>query len=332
MDYSTREVFTCGSATIVNCLPEIGLDTVVSEIIAGLASQPKRISSKYFYDKKGSDLFKEITGLGEYYPSRTEKTILRRLSLEAVTDCSGIDIVELGSGDHSKISLLMKKIPAECMPGIRYFPVDISRSALDTSIKALIRLFPGLDVHGIIADYFHQMHLVPGDRKKLYCFLGSTIGNLERDEAMTFVQDIGSTMNLEDSFLIGFDRVKDAEVLEKAYNDAQGLTARFNKNILNVVNELIKSDFCTEDFEHRAFYNEEKKRIEMHLEAKRDLRVKSSFSEDDVVITKGEAIHTENSHKFDEVDIQLIGEQAKLTVNNIFSDKNQWFSLVHYKK
>ncbi len=331
-DYSTRDVLECGSVTIVNCLPEIGLETVVSEIIAGLIASPKRISSKFFYDKKGSDLFENITGLDEYYPSRTEKAILRGLPLCAIIDCSDIDIVELGSGDHSKITLLLKKIPSEHLSGVRYFPVDISRPALEASMKELTCMFPDLAVRGIVADYIHQMHLVPGERKKLYCFLGSTIGNLERDEATVFVRDISDTMEPGDGFLIGFDRIKDVQVLETAYNDAQGLTAQFNKNILNVVNGLIESNFDTQDFEHRAFYNRRCQRIEMHLEAKQDLRIESPFSDKDILIRKGETIHTENSHKFDETDIQHIGEHAGLRVNKIFSDENQWFSLVHYRK
>ncbi|UZJ38664.1 L-histidine N(alpha)-methyltransferase [Prosthecochloris sp. SCSIO W1103] len=332
MDYSTRNVFECGSATIVNYLPEIGLEAAIEEIITGLHAQPKRIASKYFYDKKGSELFENITVLDEYYPSRTEKSILRVLPLGAITDCSEVDIVELGSGDHSKITLFLEKIPAKQMQGVRYFPVDISRPALEASIKELICMFPGLAVQGIVADYIHQMHIVSGERKKLYCFLGSTIGNLDREEAVQFVRDVSETMNSGDSFLIGFDRVKEVQILENAYNDAQGLTAQFNKNILNVINGLIKSDFDTEDFEHRAFYNEDKRRIEMYLEAKKTLHVKSPFSKKDIVIKKEETIHTENSHKFEEKDIQLIGEHAELAVNRIFPDENQWFSLVNYRK
>ncbi|WP_294347398.1 L-histidine N(alpha)-methyltransferase [Prosthecochloris sp.] len=332
MDYTTRNVFECGSATIVNHLPEIGLEAAIQEIITGLHARPKRIASKYFYDKKGSELFENITTLDEYYPSRTEKSILRVLPFRAITDCSEVDIVELGSGDHSKISLFLEKIPVKQLLGIRYFPVDISHPALEASVKELICMFPELAVQGIVADYIHQMHLVSGERKKLYCFLGSTIGNLDRGDAVQFVRNISETMNPGDSFLIGFDRVKEVSVLESAYNDVQGLTARFNKNILNVINRLIKSDFDTEDFEHRAFYNQEEMRIEMHLEAKKDIRIKSPYLKEDSGIKKGETIHTENSHKFEEKDIRLLGEHAELAVKRIFSDENQWFSLVHFWK
>ncbi len=332
MDYSKRDVLERGSATIVNCLPEIGRETAVAEIFEGLTAYPKRISSKYFYDKKGSGLFERITVLKEYYLSRTEKTILQDVPLCAITDCADVDIVELGSGDHSKITLLLDKIPEECLPGIRYFPVDISRPALEASIVELSSLFTGLEIHGIVADYIHQMHLVTGKRKKLYCFLGSTIGNLQRDEAMAFVSGISATMLPGDGFLIGFDRIKDVSVLEKAYNDAEGLTARFNRNILNVVNRLIETDFDCEDFEHRAFYNQEDRRIEMHLIASKDMRVNTPLVQDDIVIQKGEMIHTENSHKFDEGDIALFAEHAGLSIAMTFSDEKEWFSLVHLRK
>lgn len=332
MDYTKREVSEYGSARIVNCLPEIGIDTVVEEIVEGLSCRPKRLSSKYFYDKEGSVLFERITALEEYYPSRTEKAILRGLPLCSLTDCAELDIIELGSGDHSKITLLLEKIPNDRLSGMRYVAVDISRPALDASIRELTCLFPGLQISGIVGDYFHQMHLVTGARQKLYCFLGSTIGNLDRDDAMVFVRNLGETMSSGDSFLIGFDRIKDTEILERAYNDDGGVTARFNKNILNVVNRLIDADFDPDDFEHRAFYNQEERRIEMHLMAIEDMRVKTPYVKDDLFLRKGEMIHTENSHKFDEVDIAQIADRAGLSVDRIISDENMWFSLVQYMK
>lgn len=332
MDYSTKDAVECGSASIVNRLPEIGLRKAVSEIIDGLLACPKRISCKYFYDTEGSKLFTEITRLPEYYPARTEKEILRKLPLIHLIGSSDIDITELGSGDHAKITIILDRLSSEQLSHIRYLPVDISHSALETSIRALAERFPGLSVQGIAADYYHQMHLIPGERKKLFCFLGSTIGNLDRDEAMNFIRNIGDTMLPGDGFLIGFDRVKTAALLEIAYNDRQGLTARFNKNILCVVNRLIKSDFDPEDFEHRAFYNREQRRIEMHLEAKRAVHVNCPSTAKPLDLQKGETIHTENSHKFDVKDIHAVGEHAGLFLDRIFSDKNEWFSLAYYKK
>lgn len=332
MDYSEKDTIECGSSTIVNYLPELGLQKAVSQIVDGLIASPKRISCKYFYDTEGSKLFTEITRLPEYYPARTEKTILRELPLKDLIDSFDMDIIELGSGDHSKISLMLGMLSAGQLSHIRYVPVDISRSSLETSIRALAGRFPGLSVQGIAADYYHQIHLIPGERKKLLCFLGSTIGNLDRDEAMNFVRNIAESMQPGDGFLIGFDRVKTAAPLESAYNDRQGLTARFNKNILCVVNRLIQSDFDPEDFEHRAFYNTDQRRIEMYLEAKRAVHVNCPSMAKPLQLQKGETIHTENSHKFDINDILALGEHAGLFLDRIFSDKNEWFSLAYYKK
>lgn len=332
MDYNTKEIVKCGSATIVNHLPEIGLLKVVSEIVDGLNSSPKRISCKYFYDTEGSNLFTEITRLAEYYPTRTENAILRELPLEKLIGSFDIDIIELGSGDHSKITLILERFSEAQLQHMRYIPVDISLSTLETSVRKLAERFPSLAVEGIVADYYHQMHLVPGERKKLFCFLGSTIGNLDRAEAMNFVRNISDIMRPGDSFLIGFDRIKDTSMLESAYNDQTGLTARFNKNILRVVNRLILSDFDPDDFVHRAFYNPRHRRIEMHVEAKKSLRVCCPYMKQPFELQKGETIHTENSHKFDECDIHALGEHAGLAVNRIFSDKKEWFSLAYFRK
>ncbi|MBM3422516.1 MAG: L-histidine N(alpha)-methyltransferase [Chlorobi bacterium] len=332
MDYSTKDTTVCGSSTIVNHLPEIGLQKAVSEIVDGLLACPKRMSCKYFYDTEGSKLFNEITRLPEYYPARTEKEILRKLPLKNLIGSGDIDITELGSGNHAKITIILDRLSSEQLSHIRYLPVDISRSSLETSIRAITGRFPGLSIQGITADYYHQMHLIPGERKKLLCFLGSTIGNLDRDDAMSFVRNIAESMQPGDGFLIGFDRLKSAALLESAYNDRQGLTARFNKNILCVVNRLMQSDFDPEDFEHRAFYNPEQRRIEMHLEAKRAVHVKCPSMAIPLDLQKGETIHTENSHKFDVNDIQTVGEHAGLSLYRIFSDKNEWFSLAYYKK
>jgi len=332
MAYSKTTLLELSIDDIDNHLTEIGFDTTVSEIIAGLTANAKYIQSKYFYDKIGSALFEKITSLNEYYPSRTEKAIISQLPPELIEDLVDIDIIELGCGDHSKISLLMRRIPAETVPGLRYFPIDISRTALEQSIEDLRDLFPALKVKGILADYVHQMHLFPEERKRLFCFFGSTIGNLSREETLDFMQNMGAIMNTGDMLFVGMDRVKNIALLEKAYNDDQLITAMFNKNILRVINGLIKSDFNPDNFEHRAFYNTAFNRIEMHLEATDNISVKSAFIPELIRIKKGETIHTENSHKFEKADILRMGQHAGLAIKNIYSDENELFSLAHYQK
>lgn len=332
MAYSKTNLSELPVADIDNHLTEIGFDTTISEIITGLTAKAKYIQSKYFYDKRGSALFEKITSLNEYYPSRTEKAIISQLPPALIEDLADIDIIELGCGDHSKISLLIRRIPIETVPGLRYFPIEISRTALEQSIEDLRDLFPALKVKGILADYVHQMYLFPDERKRLFCFFGSTIGNLSREETMHFMQNMGATMHPGDILLLGLDRVKNIDLLEKAYNDDQLVTAMFNKNILRVINGLISSDFNPEDFEHRAFYNADFNRIEMHLEAIGNISVKSAFMPGPIRIKKGETIHTENSHKFGKADILLMGQHAGLAIKNIYSDKNKLFSLAHYEK
>ena len=320
-----------GRIKLINYLPHIGIDKAREEIIKGLKAQPKYISSKYFYDEKGARLFEEITLLDEYYPTRTEKKIIAKAVKALNIDFSGLNIIDLGSGDHSKIRLFFNQVPQEYLSEITYYPVDISQSTIERAAEKLLDEFPVLKIEGIVADFMHQLHLAPKNGKRLFCFFGSTIGNFEPDQVKDFMHALGGQMREGDAFLLGLDMVKDIAVLEKAYNDAKGVTAEFNKNILNVVNNLSDTDFNSRDFEHWAFYNTDKKRIEMHLKAKKDVDISLS-GKPFIHLRKGETIHTENSHKFDKSDIKSIGAWAGLTVDKVLSDENECFSLVYYKK
>ncbi len=332
MNYTNKDVLAIEQVEIINYLPEIGIDNVQDEIILGLKSTPKRISSKFFYDDIGSELFERITELDEYYPTRTEKKILSTLMSNLNIEFSNINIIELGSGDHSKISLLLQQIPQNLLSTINYFPVDISQSAIEQSIEKLTSEFPMLNTKGIVADFIHQLNVIPVVDKRLFCFFGSTIGNLNMAEIEGFMKNLGEEMQPGDNLLLGMDMIKEAEVLERAYNDDLQATAKFNKNILNVINGLIGSDFNTNEFKHIAFYNRVDNRIEMHLEAIKDINVKIGVVGDIINIKKGETIHTENSHKFDKDIINKMGTWAGIETEKIFSDTNQWFSLVHFSK
>jgi L-histidine N-alpha-methyltransferase len=332
MNYTKTEAFIKEKIHLVNYLHVIGLEKVRTEIVKGLQATSKVISPKFFYDQKGSELFENITELDEYYPTRTERSILSTIVNELNIDFYGLNIIELGSGDASKIRLLLKQIPEEVLSTIKYYPLDISRSAIEKSAMELTDEFPSIEINGIVADFIHQINVVPKTGKRLFCFFGSTIGNLDMSEVKEFMELLGSEMQADDSLLLGLDMVKDIAVLEKAYNDDQRITADFNKNILNVVNSLAGTDMDPEKFEHLAFYNKEKNRIEMHLKAMKDMVVTFSTEADSIYIKKGETIHTENSHKFSRKDIKTMGSLAGLNVEQIFTDKHQWFSLVHYRK
>lgn len=318
--------------SINNYLPEIGIDKVKEELLNGLTNSPKYISSKYFYDEKGSLLFEEITKLEEYYPTRTEKSILKNILSKLNIDFTDLSIIELGSGDPSKISLIFDQINEEYYNQIKYFPIDISKSAIENSASVLSDNYEGLIINGIVADFIHQVQLIPNVKNKLICFFGSTIGNLNRTERRVFLRKLGSVMQKGDSLILGIDLIKDIKVLEMAYNDSKGVTAAFNKNILNVVNKLAGTDFSPQKFEHVAFFNQNEQRIEMHLKAEENMNVKIKGKDMAVPIHKDELIHTENSHKFKQEDIEQFAKWGNLSIENVFTDSNKWFSLVHFKK
>jgi L-histidine N-alpha-methyltransferase len=282
--------------SITNLLQQIGQEEVIAEITGGLEAEGKYISSKYFYNKKGSLLFEEITRLKEYYPTRTEKGILRQIAPGLMKQYGTHEIIELGPGDHSKVSILLSAASALELPDIRYLPLDISQPALRNSAKELVRLFPNLHVEGYAVDFLSQFGSIQRDRSALICFFGSTIGNFEWETSL------------------------------------QLFTKEFNLNILNSINELIQSDFHTSDFDHLAFFNQKKSRIEMHLVARRDIIVRSPNFHEVLQLDAGESIHTENSHKYTAEHIDAIVNVTGLHLNQTHTDALGWFALAEFQK
>ena len=311
---------------------EIATKTEEEEMLAGLMAAQKHLPCKFFYDEAGSKLFEQITRLEEYYPSRTEKSILKRHAGELMRGAEGASLVEIGSGDCSKISILLQALPEVILKTSIYVPVDVSLSAIEESRCKLEERFGAIEVCGIVADFIQQIHLVSQYENKIFCFFGSTIGNLDRRDAVRFVEKLGKLMNTRERLLLGLDMVKDKAVLEGAYNDEKGVTARFNKNILNVANKILGTNFESEYFRHHAFFDEEKQRIEMHLMATRDITIKFPFFEGGLEIPKGQTIHTENSHKFTSHHIDEFASASGLSVRAVYTDSNRWFTLVDYIK
>lgn len=304
---------------------------IISEIFAGLSANQKFISSRFFYDAAGSWLFESITKLSEYYPTRTEKSILKNCASALLPEIKDLDIIELGSGDCSKISILLDAIPEQHLETIHYYPVDVSQSAILKSARELSRRFPEIRIAGLLADFMKHLHELPGPRNRLICFFGSTLGNFTRTQGIGYVKGLREIMRPGDVLLLGLDMVKDEKILEAAYNDGQGITAAFNRNILHVTNQTARTNFIPEYFEHRAFYNREKDRIEMHLIANRDMEVVSPCFHQEISLKKGETIHTENSHKFTPGHIREMGTTAGFEVKNIWKDPDGWFSLVQFE-
>ena len=318
--------------TIDNFLSKLENKTVIKDITEGLTSPKKYISCVYLYDTAGSQLFEKITTLPEYYPARTEKKLLNRISSLICNILRNIDIVELGSGDCSKISILLKAVAPVSLQTLRYIPVDVSPFAVESSSLILSSTFPEISIHGIIADFLKQLHLIPNKRQRFFCFLGSTIGNLSKTNAAEFLKNLRQNMSDGDTLLLGADMVKSEDLLHKAYNDSDGVTAQFNLNILKVINNIAGTDFQPELFEHEAFFNDDFSRVEMQLKAKEDMEVNSPLIDDSIFIKKGETIHTENSHKFTPNDLEELASAANLQIQKTFTDENQWYSLVLLQK
>ena len=319
---------------IQNYLPHLGTENVLEEIMTGLNSPQKYIPPKFFYDEKGSELFEEITKLDDYYPTRTEKQIISNLFNLIQLNLPHLNIVELGSGDPSKITLLLEQIPEDLLSTINYYPVDICEAEIIKSVNELSRYFSLHTITGIVADFHHQLHVIPKKGCRLFCFFGSTLGNFTFDEAENFIKKLAAEMRPGDRLLLGVDMVKDIPVIERAYNDSEGITAQFNLNILNAVNNLIGSDFRPEDFEHMAFFNPNENRIEMHLRACKDvdIHIGNNNYKDRIRIRKDETIHTEYSHKFTYDKIRQLCQWGDFEQYTVCHGQKGWFSMIYALK
>ena len=300
---------------------------IINDVATGLSAVKKYIPSKYFYDERGSQLFEEICSLPEYYPTRTEMSILKLSAPVIMKSFNRGDIVELGSGANWKIRMLLDAAGPSKLSDLRYIPVDVSESALTEASEELLKLYPGLQVLGIVADFTMHLEAVPCDRKRLIFFLGSTIGNFNEEMREKFLKLVTDTMNDGDSFLVGFDMLKPKETIEAAYNDARGVTSDFNKNILRVINRELNADFKPSHFDHVAFFNNDRDRIEMHLRANRNTVVNIDDLELELKIVKDETIHTENSCKFSRDGVKNLVKKSGLDIKNWYTDEKGWFSL-----
>jgi L-histidine Nalpha-methyltransferase len=318
---------------ILNCLEEDSSEDTGRDIVAGLRQPQKRLPSKYFYDDHGSWLFEQICGLPEYYLTRTELGILEHMAPEIMAFFAQApgDLVELGSGSNRKIKILLDAARGSGLTRLRYVPVDISESALKEACAELLELFPDLHILGLIADFTRHLEVLPR-RRKLLTFLGSTIGNFSREERLGFLKKVAASMNPEDRLLLGLDMLKPADIIEAAYNDDQGVTAEFNKNLLRNLNRSFNANFKVADFEHQAVFVEEKERVEMHLRATRPTSARIADLDLQVACRPGETIHTEICQKFSRERANRDFQQAGLAATRWFTDPQGWFSLVMLKK
>jgi len=298
--------------------------TLARDARRGLTAARKSLPSKYFYDGRGSRLFDAICDTPEYYLTRVDTELLRRHADELVALVRPTDVIELGAGGAQKTRLLLDAL-MRAGGDVRYVPMDVSESHLLQTAEALRGEYPALRVHGIAGDYERHLERIPPGERRLVLFLGSTIGNLTPAEATAFVSRLARCLAPGDAILIGMDLVKPEAVLHAAYNDAAGLTAEFNRNALRVINRELDGDFDPEAFEHVAFFDADRARVEMHLRATRAHRVRLRALGLEVAFDRGETIHTEISRKFRRADAEQLYAAAGCTLERWWSDERGYF-------
>ncbi len=271
--------------------------TMRDDVRHGLTSTPKVLAPKYFYDGRGSELFEDITRLPEYYPTRAEREILETRADEIADLVKARSLVELGSGSSEKTHVLLRAL-RDVGSLETYVPVDVSPDAIEWAMPGLVEAYPGLEVHGVVADFERHLHLLPTDGPRLVAFLGGTVGNFEPGQRAAFLQAVGESMAPGDALLLGTDLVKEPARLVAAYDDAAGVTADFDLNVLRVMNSSLGADFDVEAFTHLAVWNAEDEWIEMRLRSTRDQSVHLAALELSVDFAEGEQMRTEISAKF----------------------------------
>jgi L-histidine N-alpha-methyltransferase len=309
---------------LTRTLPEDATDAALrADVLHGLTRTPKALPPKWFYDARGSELFEEITRLPEYYPTRAEREILLARTPEIAAATGARTLVELGSGSSEKTRHLL-----DALPGLAgYVPVDVSGSALTGAAEALLAERPDLNVHALIADFTRGLALPGTPGPRLVAFLGGTIGNLLPAERAVFLRSVRSLLDPGDALLLGTDLVKDEAVLVRAYDDAAGVTAAFNKNVLTVIARELGADVDPGDFEHVALWDREQEWIEMRLRARHALTVKIPELDLVVPFAAGEELRTEVSAKFRQEGVRAELAEAELELTHWWTDTEGRFAL-----
>ncbi|MEU2060597.1 L-histidine N(alpha)-methyltransferase [Streptomyces sp. NPDC013455] len=309
---------------VTRTLPEDASGAALrADVLHGLTVTPKWLPPKWFYDARGSELFERITELPEYYPTRAEREILAARSGEIAAASGARTLVELGSGSSEKTRFLIDALPALAA----YVPVDVSESALTQAGRALVEERPDLDVHALIADFTAPLALPATPGPRLVAFLGGTIGNLLPAERAKFLASVRSLLAPGDGLLLGTDLVKDERVLVRAYDDAAGVTAAFNKNVLAVVDRELGADFDPDAFDHVALWDAEREWIEMRLRSRTDQTVKVPALDLAVEFAAGEELRTEVSAKFRKAGVTGELADAGLELTHWWTDAEDRFAL-----
>ena len=300
---------------------------MLRDVREGLSSHPRHLPPKYFYDERGSELFDEITRLPEYYPTRAERSLLREHAAAIIGHARPATLVELGAGSSDKTRLLLDEILRTARSAATYIPVDVSADFLGDSVVRLRDEYPALHIDSLVADFSVDFSLPEHPLPTLHALLGSTIGNFTPDAAAAVISKVRARMSDADSFLLGVDLRKDPEVVRRAYDDSQGVTAAFNRNMLSVINRCLGANFNANMFDHRAIYNAIDHRIEMQLVSRADQRV---YVPDigDVGFVTNEYIITELSYKYDRDAASSLLHRSGLRLREWFTDDAATFALL----
>ncbi len=296
------------------------------DVRAGLTASPKALPPKYFYDERGSMLFDEITRLPEYYLTRAETSILRQHAAEMAELSRCESLVELGSGTSAKTGLLLRAL-LDRGTVREFIPLDVDSAVLAEASKMLAVQYPGLSLAPVVGDFERDLHAIPPGARRMIAFLGSTIGNLAPPARASLLAEVASTLGPGDTFLLGTDLVKDVDRLLRAYNDAAGVTAEFNRNVLSVVNRELDADFKPREFEHVALWDAANEWIEMRLRAVREQRVTIPDLDLTVNFAAGEELRTEISAKFRTDGLRAELAAAGLEIVRLWTDRSRDFGL-----
>ena len=305
------------------------LDSLAAAVAEGLGKRPRSLPCRFLYDERGSELFEDICALPEYYLTRAEHQLLRDHADDVVSELpSHVTLAELGSGSSTKTRLLIEALLRR-QSRLRYVPVDISRSILAESAESLLEDYGALEIHAIASEYQAGLRHVRDETQtpKLIAWLGSNVGNFDRTSAARFLHGIRDVMRTEDRLLVGIDLRKERSVLEAAYDDAAGVTARFNLNLLTRINRELDANFDLEHFRHYADWREDEGRVELGLVCAADQEVTIKALDLVLRFERGERIHTEDSYKYSFEEIEALGRRAGLALQKRWLDASGAYSL-----
>jgi L-histidine N-alpha-methyltransferase len=321
------ETFDDSAITIDSYLHDGQERSLADDVLDGLTKPFKELPPKHFYDARGAELFDQICDLPEYYQTRTERSILKTAAAQLASTTAAVELVELGSGTAAKTRVLLDALHHAGTLKL-YIPVDVTETMVRDCAQELTSEYPGLRVHGVIGDFERHLDRVPDPTgPRLVVFLGGTIGNFPPGSRRRFLREISKLLGPEDHLLMGTDLVKDPRVLTRAYDDAQGVTAEFNRNLLTVLNRELQADFDPEDFDHVALFNREHEWIEMRLRARREHTTTVRDLDLSVHFAQGEEMRTEISAKFTRKRVSSDLAAAGLEIVSWLTDPEELFAL-----